>query len=265
MTRVLVTGAASGIGRAIAEELTSSGYEVLATARKVSRLQSLHVSMRLALDVDDEGSVARAVAAAEPIDVLVNNAGFGVGGPTERVSIPDVRRMFETNVFGALRMIQAVVPAMRDRRRGAIVNISSMTSRFPWPLGGLYAASKAALESIGEALHIELRPFGIRVINVEPGIIRTNLRFLSFGGDEPPYDALQRQWLGIFDRPHPGPEVVGAAVRASLAEGEGRTRIPVGEDASRLLAARREMTDEEFAEELLSMFGIDWSSRLEDA
>lgn len=259
--RVLITGAASGIGRALAEELTRFGDEVIATARDVSRLESLDVAERLPLDVDDERSVSKAIRAADPIDVLVNNAGFGVGGPTERVPIDEARRMFETNVFGALRTIQAAVPRMRKRRRGTIVNISSMTSRIPWPLGGVYAASKAALESISEALQIELRPFGIRVINVQPGIVRTGLRFLSFGGDDPPYDELQRQWIGIFGRQSPGPEVVAAEVRAALDRDETILRVPIGEDATQLLSARKALDDEAFGDHLLAFAGVDWPSR----
>jgi NAD(P)-dependent dehydrogenase (short-subunit alcohol dehydrogenase family) len=258
--RALITGAGSGIGRAIAEELVGAGYEVIASARA-----ALDVAGRLELDVNDDASVARAVRASEPVDVLVNNAGFGVGGPTERVPVDAVKAMFETNVFGALRMIQAVLPGMRVRGGGAIVNISSMSSRFPWPLGGLYAASKAALESIGEALHVEVRPFGIRVFNVEPGVIGTDLRFESFGGEEPPYDALGRQWVRIFDRPMPGPEVVASEVRSALEGQESFARLPVGEDATSLLASRRWLGDREFEDLLLDTFAVEWSRSAEPA
>jgi len=256
--RVLITGAASGIGRAIAEDLTRSGDEVIATARDVARLRSLAVAERLPLDVDDDRSVEEAIRSAAPIDVLVNSAGFGVGGPTERVPLGEVREMFETNVFGVIRMIQAVVPQMRERGRGTIVLISSMTSRFPWPLGGFYAASKAALESIGEALQIELRPYGIRVIIVQPGVIRTPLRFLSFGGDDEPYRELQRQWVEIFARESPGPERVAAAVRGALDGDRWIMRVRVGEDAEELLGARQLLDDESFADHLLGFADVTW-------
>ena len=256
--RVLITGAASGIGRAVATELARAGDHVIATARDVSRLGSLEVAERLALDVDDDRSVRAAMDIADPLDVLVNSAGFGVGGPTERVPVEEARKMFETNVFGALRTIQAVVPGMRERAHGAIVLISSMTSRFPWPLGGLYAGSKAALESIGEALQIELRPYGIRVIIVRPGVIRTPLRFLSFGEDAEPYRDLHRQWVEIFARHAPGPERVADAIRVAL-DGDGSiVRVPVGEDAEELLGARERLDDGSFADHLLEFAAVRW-------
>ena len=123
--RALVTGCSTGIGRATALELTARGYEVVATARRPGTIADLEVAEKLALDVDSDSSVAEAVAAAGPVDVLVNNAGFGVEGPIESVPIDEVRRMFETNVFGSVRMIQAVLPGMRERARGAIVNVTS--------------------------------------------------------------------------------------------------------------------------------------------
>jgi NADP-dependent 3-hydroxy acid dehydrogenase YdfG len=120
MTRALITGCSTGIGRATAVELTKRGYEVVATARKLATLDDLDVAQRLALDVNSDASVAAAVAAAGEIDVLVNNAGIGVGGPVESVPIDRAQAMFETNLWGAVRMIQAIAPSMRERRSGAI-------------------------------------------------------------------------------------------------------------------------------------------------
>src|SRR5207248_1376906 len=123
--RALVTGCSTGIGRATAIELTARGYEVIATARRVETLADLKVAQTLALDVDDDEAVAAIRDQVGPVDVLVNNAGFGVEGAVETVPLSDVRRMFETNFFGAARMIQAFVPAMRERGSGAIVNVTS--------------------------------------------------------------------------------------------------------------------------------------------
>ena len=133
MGRVLITGCSTGIGRATAVELTKRGHDVVATARKPETLDDLDVTMRLPLDVDDDRSVGEAVAAAGELDVLVNNAGFGVIGPVETVPIPEVKRMLETNYFGALRMIQAVVPQMRARgsRRGCQHLVGSGAGRSP--------------------------------------------------------------------------------------------------------------------------------------
>lgn len=256
--RVLITGAASGIGRALAEECTQAGFEVLATARDPSRLDTLDVAKRISLDVNDASAITRALSNLGPVDVLVNNAGIGIGGPTELVPVDQAQRMFETNLFGAMRMIQAVLPSMRRRGHGTIVNISSMTSRLPWPMGGLYAASKAALETVSEALWIELRPFGVNVMNVQPGVVNTGMNFTSFGGDKEPYNRLQEQWRKVFDRWHPGPEAVAKAVVRALQSDAMPLRLVIGEDAATLLSARAELSDEAFATTLLGKFGVKW-------
>src|SRR5437016_5041996 len=164
MTRVLITGCSSGIGRASAIELTKRGFEVIATARKPETLDDLDVADKLALDVTDDASIAAAVKAAGQIDILINNAGFGVGGPIEKVPVSEVKRLYDTNVFGCVRMIQAVVPQMRERGSGTVVNVSSVAGRTASPLGGYYSSSKFALEAISEALHFEVGHFVILVI-----------------------------------------------------------------------------------------------------
>ena len=175
MARILITGCSTGIGRAAAVELTKRGHDVVATARRPETLADLDVAQTLALDVDDDASVAAAVGAAGTIDVLVNNAGFGVIGPVERLPIAEGKRIFETNFFGALRMIQAVLPAMRERGSGTIVNVTSLAGRVAPPLDGIYSATKFALEGLSEALHYEVGHFGVRVRIVEPGCLRDRL------------------------------------------------------------------------------------------
>ena len=194
--RAIITGCSTGIGRATAIELTARGYDVIATARRRETLDDLKVAETLALDVDDDASVEAACAAAGPVDVLVNNAGFGVEGAIETVPIDEVRRMFETNVFGSARMIQAFLPAMRERGSGAIVNVASTAGIAAPPLGGYYAASKFALEGLSEALHLEVGHFGVRVIVIEPGLIETSFgaNVLDHRGELGPYEELAQVW-----------------------------------------------------------------------
>ena len=179
-TVVLITGCSTGIGRATATHLAASGYTVIATARRVEDLADLAAAgcRTLALDVTDEGSMRAAVDAVEAshgrIDVLVNNAGYSQSGAVESVPLARTRAQFETNVFGPLRLTQLVLPGMRRRRAGRIVNVSSMGGRLVFPGGGVYHASKYALEALSDALRYELRPFGIAVVLIEPGLIRTN-------------------------------------------------------------------------------------------
>lgn len=180
---VLITGCSSGIGRAIALHLAGRGHSVYATARQVETMADLAAAgaTPLPLDVTDEESMAAAVKAVEQahgsVGVLVNNAGYGQFGPIEEAPLKDVRRQFETNVMGLVRMTQLVLPGMRRARTGRIVNISSLAGRFTFPLGGYYCASKHAVESISDALRIEVAQFGIHVSLIEPGHFKSD--FLS--------------------------------------------------------------------------------------
>src|SRR5581483_4098653 len=177
---VLITGCSSGIGHATAEFLAREGWTVYATARKPETLSDLERSgcKTLALDVTDEASMAAAVETVETaegaVGVLVNNAGYSQSGAVESVSLEQVRRQFETNVFGLIRMCQLVLPGMRAQGWGRIVNLSSMGGRLTFPGGGCYHATKYAVEAISDALRFEVRGFGVEVIIVEPGLIVTN-------------------------------------------------------------------------------------------
>ena len=183
MKRILVTGCSSGIGRAIATQLASEGHAVIATARRVETLHDLPVAEAVALDVTDQASVDAAIAQAGEVDVLINNAGVAMWGPLELNPIDDVERLFDTNVIGAIRMTKAVLPAMRARRSGRIVQISSGAARRPQPLVGLYCASKAALESFSMALRLEMRAFGVTVATVGMGAIASNIDANRFVAD----------------------------------------------------------------------------------
>jgi NAD(P)-dependent dehydrogenase (short-subunit alcohol dehydrogenase family) len=173
---VLVTGASSGIGAACAARLAADGHRVFGTTRGAPPAEPLRIEW-LSLDVRDEAAVARGVArlldAAGRIDVLVNNAGVGLAGAVEDTAPEDLVRQLDTNLLGPLRLVRAVVPHMRAQGRGRIVQISSLAGRIGVPFQGAYSASKFALEGLSEALALELRPFGIDVVLVQPGDVRS--------------------------------------------------------------------------------------------
>lgn len=172
---VLITGCSSGIGQAAALALHEAGRTVVATARNPATLSSLASRglRTLALDVTDESSMRAAVDAAGPIDVLVNNAGYGLYGTVEQLPMAEIRRQFETNFFGLVRLTQLVLPGMRAAGSGRILNVSSMGGRATLPGGAFYHASKYAVEALSDALRMEVARFGIDVVLIEPGPVRT--------------------------------------------------------------------------------------------
>src|SRR5919199_2834058 len=176
---VPITGCSSGIGRATAERLAARGYTVYASARRIDAIADLEARgcRVLALDVTDEDSMQAAVRTVcdeqGAVGALVNNAGYSQSGAIEEVPIAEVRRQFETNVFGLVRMCQLVLPGMRAQGYGRIVNVSSMGANFTFPGGGFYHATKYAVEAISDALRFEVKSFGIDVVIVQPGIIRS--------------------------------------------------------------------------------------------
>ncbi|MEX2393799.1 MAG: SDR family oxidoreductase [Actinomycetota bacterium] len=266
MARVLITGCSTGIGRASAIELTKRGFEVVATARRVDTLKDLDVTTKLALDVNDDASIASVRDAAGEIDVLVNNAGLGIHAPIEKGPIDAFRRVLETNVLGVVRMIQAFTPQMRERGRGVIVNVSSIAGRVSAPLGGFYSASKYAVEALSESLHYEVGHFGIRIAIVEPGGFDTSFgdNRLIFAVDEPPYDALDKEWAEAQGRlqgnagERPGPEVVAQTVADAVEGKEDKLRWPVGDDANLILSVRASMNDEQFESTMRETLKLTW-------
>lgn len=203
---VLVTGCSSGIGWETAAYLLKGGHTVYATARDPQALTALadagaHV---LRLDVTDETSMTAAVSAVEAehgrVGTLVNNAGYGVYGAIEEVDLDAVRRMFETNVFGLARMTQLVLPAMRAAGAGRIVNIGSMGGRVAFPIGGYYHASKYAVEALSDSLRAEVRPFGIDVVLIEPGPVRTSFEDTINASLEGPAPDDASPYTGLVDR-----------------------------------------------------------------
>jgi NAD(P)-dependent dehydrogenase (short-subunit alcohol dehydrogenase family) len=257
MTAVLITGCSSGIGRAAALRLSRRrGLTVYASARRVDTIADLKAAgcRTVALDVTDEASMAAAVGAIEAehgsVGVLVNNAGYGEYGTVEEASLDRVRAQFETNVFGAARLTQLVLPGMRRARRGRIVNISSMGGRIVFPTGGYYHASKYALEAISDALRFEVAPFGIRVVIVEPGLIRTGFEqhaTTSLAGSsigEGPYAGLnaasERQTRnGYRSRMAAEPKLVAKVIERAATARRPRTRYVVTMAARALVHTRR--------------------------
>jgi NAD(P)-dependent dehydrogenase (short-subunit alcohol dehydrogenase family) len=271
----LITGTSSGIGRATAELLASKDYRVLATMRNPAKAGDLpDVARRngwdltvLPLDVRDEASVRDAVTQAGDIDVLVNNAGFEVWGPIEEMSIDDIKDQFETNVYGPFRLMTAVIPSMRNRGGGVIVNVSSVAGRVGAPLNGLYSASKYALEALSETVHYECGHFGIRVHIIEPGGVETpfgaNRCLVGAGaGKESPYAELVANWEQASSRLNPGgsaakPEAVAEAILEAIETGD-KLRYPVGQDANLVMTARKAMTDEQFEAAMRQQLGLTW-------
>jgi NAD(P)-dependent dehydrogenase (short-subunit alcohol dehydrogenase family) len=262
--RALVTGAGSGIGRATAEVLTARGHEVVATARRLEALEGLEVAQHLVLDVTSDDSVAACVAAAGDIDVLVNNAGITETGPMETYPHEVLLKMFETNTFGPMRLIRALVPAMRDRGHGVVVNVTSVEGKVAAPLSGAYCATKHALEALSESLAFEVGHFGVRVVIVEPGYIAPGMRnAVRHGEDGTAYEELRRQWSGADDtlvgpEGRPGPELVGEAIARAIEDPDAPLRVPVGADAEMVLATRRQLDDAAFEGAMRDLLGIIW-------
>ena len=262
-TRVaLVTGASSGIGEETARRLRAAGFEVYAAARRVDRMQPLaaegiHV---LGMDVTDEASMVAAVerilAEQGRVDVLVNNAGYGSYGAVEDVPIDEARRQFEVNVFGLARLVQLVVPSMRERGWGRIVNISSIGAVIYEPFGAWYHATKFAVDGFSDSLRVELAPFGIDVVLVHPAgiltewntIARDSLVERSAGGV---YDAMARsaaaRLASVDNRMlSSGPGVVARAIVRAATARRPRTRYAVGKGARTLMGTRRVLPDRAF-------------------
>ena len=260
MAIAMVTGTSSGIGLATAVTLARGGHTVVATMRNLDRageLRSIVAAEKLpvtvaALDVDDDASVSNAIdkALAENgrIDVLVNNAGVGGGGSVEEVPMAVFRQAMETNFFGALRCIKAVIPGMRERRHGCIVNVTSVAGRMATAAQAPYAASKWAFEALSECLAQEMKSFNVRVAIIEPGVIATPI----FGKGRPapkdsPYQHLRRlvaMFTASLTRPA-SPYVVGEQIRQIVEGDSWQLRYPVGPDAAPALTWRAHKTDEE--------------------
>jgi len=260
---VLITGCSTGIGRETARHLAGLGpYTVYATARKPETLAELETAgcRTLALDVCDEASMSAAVAAVEEAEGyvwgLVNNAGYSQSGAVESIPLESVRRQFETNVFGLLRMCQLVLPKMREHRDGRIVNIGSMGGKLTFPGGGIYHATKYSLEAISDAMRWELAGFGVKVILLEPGLIVTSFGDTAHGSvDETeagPYSEFNRSVAettadaykgGPMTKLGGGPDAVAKKIEKALAAPNPKPRYTVTPSAKLAIGQRKLLTD----------------------
>ncbi|MGY0004232.1 oxidoreductase [Micromonospora sp. I033] len=258
MTTVLITGTSSGIGRATVRRLARRpDLTVYATARNIDAIADLAGSgaRLLPLDVTDEDSMRAAVAAVEAahgqVDVLVNNAGYGEYGPIEDTPLDRVRAQFDTNVFGLARLTQLVLPGMRRAGRGRIVNVSSMGGRLVFPGGGYYHASKYAVEAISDALRQEVRPFGVDVAIVEPGLIRTGFGAVASStlaagaGPTGPYRKMVTTVDAVMTRSYGNrmlsatPDTVARVIERAVTARRPRTRYLVTAAAWAMVHTRR--------------------------
>ncbi|MFF4414419.1 oxidoreductase [Streptosporangium sp. NPDC001559] len=255
----LVTGASSGIGRATALELRRAGHIVYGAARRVDRMTELRQAggYALAMDVTREDDLGRVVDAVlnerHRIDVLVNNAGAGLHGAVEDVPVERARRLFEVNLFGPARLTQLVLPHMRERRSGTIVNVSSIAGEISLPLVAWYHASKHALETYSDSLRQECRSFGVHVVVVQPGIIRTEFeqdtpRELRETSGHGAYGALAESMASRAEGNTRGsaPAVVARTIRSAVESPRPKPRYPVGYLARTLLALNRILPDRAF-------------------
>lgn len=254
---VLITGCSSGIGHATAQTLAAKGWNVYATARRPESIADLEQlgCKTLALDVTDEASMEAAVnqviEAEGAIGVLVNNAGYSQSGAVETVPMDQVRRQFETNVFGLTRMCQLVLPSMRERGWGRIVNIGSMGGKLTFPGGGFYHATKYAVEALSDALRFEVRGFGVDVILIEPGLIVTGFADAATAAVDPdqsgPYGgfnqavakATTEAYKGPMSKLGAGPEAVAKTIAGALDSNRPRSRYPVTLSAHVMINQRR--------------------------
>lgn len=260
----LVTGASSGIGRATADALLSAGYRVFGTSRRGAAESSGGITM-LACDVTDDESVAemveRVLAKAGRIDLLVNNAGVGLLGGAEESSTAQAQALFDVNVFGVLRVTNAVLPAMRRQGTGRIVNLSSLMGLIPAPYSALYASTKHAIEGYSESLDHELRTLGIRVVLVEPAYTRTSFEENLVRPDRllDMYDAARSHMNEILRKAvetGDAPEVVAKSVVEAATASAPRSRYAAGKMARRISILRRFVPQSAFDKSLRKQSGL---------
>jgi NAD(P)-dependent dehydrogenase (short-subunit alcohol dehydrogenase family) len=281
ITRIaVVTGSSSGIGFETALLLARSGFHTYATMRNLEKSKNITEIANteklplqvVQLDVNDDISVKNAidkiVAAAENkgIDVLVNNAGYGLFGPLEDISIEEIKAQFETNFFGAIRVTQQVLPVMRKQNSGGtIVNVSSVGGRIGIPVLSAYQSTKFALEGLSESMSYELEPFGIRVVIIEPGFIRTNIINSSTSAEKAldpksPYFPLMQKvknhFKSMMENASSPPEEVAKVILQAIISENPQLRYTVGNDAATIIQARMNMSDNEFKKMIIQSFSL---------
>lgn len=264
---VLVTGCSSGIGLATCHVLSRNNFMTYGTVRNLSKAKKIqdlingeNLSLKiLRLDVNDNQSIKLAVKKiltdTGRIDVLINNAGYGMFGPVEEITTQEVKKQFETNFFGTIRLIKAIVPIMRKQGNGTIVNISSMVGRFGVPLNSAYVSSKFAVEGLSESISFELEEFGIRVIVIEPGVVKSdffqNVKVKGMNL-ESPYHKLMERRVNFLDKAIKNSLTssydVADTILEALNSKDPKFRYVIGNDATNSLRMRNSLSDRKFME-----------------
>jgi short-subunit dehydrogenase len=264
--KALVTGASSGIGRETARRLAQEGFQVIASARRKERLDELTKENQNIIprpvDLSDTQELEKFCqelsSLAEPISVLINNAGFSVRGAVEDVSLATIRRLFEANLFALIKVTQACLPGMRRLRQGTIINLSSIVGKFPFPTSGPYSATKHAVESISDALRMEVRPFGIRVVTIRPGVIATEFNDVAnkLTGDlfsrthpdyKPVYQAYGAAMGKLFSNISiPGPNLIASLILEAVLSDSPKAVYSAGPLVDEILGQRARMDDDAF-------------------
>lgn len=264
---VLVTGCSSGIGLATCHVLSRNNFMTYGTVRNLSKAKKIQDLMNrenlslkiLRLDVNDNQSIKLAIKKIlndiGRIDVLINNAGYGMFGPIEEITTQEIKKQFETNFFGAIRLIKAIVPIMRKQGNGTIVNISSMVGRFAVPLNSAYVSSKFAVEGLSESISFELEEFGIRVIVIEPGVVKSdffhNVKVKGMNLESPYHELMERR-VNFLDKAMKNSltssyDVAGTILDA-LNSKDPKFRYVIGNDATNSLRMRNSLSDRKFME-----------------
>ncbi|RLB28794.1 MAG: short-chain dehydrogenase/reductase [Deltaproteobacteria bacterium] len=272
----LVTGASSGMGRETAIRLAEKGFQVIGAARRIDRLNELAEEIQgfiprqvdLSKPEETEEFCRYLSSLSEPISVLVNNAGYSIRGALEDVSMEAARRIFEVNVFSLIRVTQACIPGMRRLRKGTIVNLSSIVGKFTFPMSGIYAATKYAVEAISDALRLELSPFGIRVVAIRPGPIATEFNEVAnqLTGDlmartDPDYKPIYetagantgKMFAGLSI---PGPDLIADLIIEAVLSDAPKAVYTAGPFTDDLLAERQKLDDDAFHRFMLEKFGL---------
>ncbi len=266
---ILITGASSGIGQESARFFSNKGWNVIATMRSPEKdtvLSGLDNVFIAKLDVLDRASITQAVKAGTDhfgqIDLLLNNAGYGAYGIFEAASYETIRQQFQVNVFGVLDVIQAVLPQMRSRKDGMIINVSSMVGKFTFATGTLYHGSKFAVEGISEALSYELAAIGIKMKIIEPGAVKSNfVNALDFYSNnkmseyQPVVDAITKYAAAARNRGI-SPKEVATVIYTAATDGKHQLRYPVGPDAIKYIEFRKKLSDEDFFKIMRERMGI---------
>ena len=272
----LVTGSSSGIGFETSLMLARAGFNTYASMRNLEKSKNITETAKkeklplqvVQLDVNNDGSVKDAIVkilkADQRIDVLINNAGYGLFGSVEDTSIEEIKAQFETNFFGVVRVTQQVLPLMRRQNSGTIVNVSSVGGRIGLPALSAYHSTKFALEGLSESIAFELEPFGIRVVIIEPGVIRTNILNSSSSAKKAldpksPYFSLSQKLNDNFKSMMESelsspPEEVAKVILQAVTSENPQLRYSVGDDAANLIHARKNMPDKEFRKMIMKNF-----------